>query len=166
MMCCRPRTTLSVIFIAASFIATGAAQSASPDPAELLKVVRHLYSDSKYYHIEADISSEMRAERAGNWSKTSQSATIEPGGRYRFEVNGPNITWLQVSDGITEWIYRPRTQEYIQRNTPADRNPSGFSKDGWTYEEGELLDAQSIPNHIAQRLATIRQPNLIGSKTL
>jgi thiol-disulfide isomerase/thioredoxin/outer membrane lipoprotein-sorting protein len=168
MKCRRIRTTLTIAVVVSAFIATGAAQSAppSPDPAELLKLVRHIYSDAKYYHIEADVSSEMRSDRAGNWSNTSQNATIEPGGRYRFEVNGPNITWLQVSDGTTEWIYRPRTQEYVQQNTPPDRNPSGFSKDGWTYEEGQLLDAHSIPSRIAHLLVTIREPKLIGSETL
>jgi thiol-disulfide isomerase/thioredoxin/outer membrane lipoprotein-sorting protein len=131
-----------------------------------LKAVRHLYSDAKYYRIQATIYEETQTALYGNWGKTSQSAIIEPDGRYRFEVNGPYVTLLRVSDGTTEWTYRPRSQEYIQRNTPPDRNPTGFSKEGWTYEEDQLLDAQSLPAHIAQRLVTIRKPKLVGSETL
>jgi hypothetical protein len=47
-----------------------------------------------------------------------------------------------------------------------DRKPSHFGKDAWSYEEGQLVDAQEIPLHVTEEIASIRNPELMRSEAL
>jgi thiol-disulfide isomerase/thioredoxin/outer membrane lipoprotein-sorting protein len=137
-----------------------------PEPSSLLSVIEHNYSQSTHYHIEARLSEGMRGELFGKWSNSFQSAVLTQGGRYRFEARGPHYSWLQVSNGKTEWIYDATTQEYVQKQTLVNQKPSHFGKDQWTFEESQLIDAQGVPEHVAEELGSVRNPDVIGSEVL
>lgn len=155
------RLTVIAVFYAA--VAYG---QATLDPVSLLQAASRTYSEARYYHIEVHLTEDWKNEFSGHWSNSSQTAIVAPDGKYRFEARGSRYSWLQISNGSIERIYKATTQEYTQNPTPADRKPSHFGKDAWSYEEGQLLDAQQIPQHVTEEVASIRNPEFMRSEIL
>ncbi len=147
------------------FFAKDANGQEKQDPGSLLQAVSHKYSQARYYHIEAIVSEELKGESSGNWSNSFQTAWVAPGGRYRFSVREPHISWLQVSDGKNEWVYKETAREYVKRPTPADGKPSQFGKT-WSNDEELLIDAHDIPEHVMGEIGSLRDPRLVGSEVL
>lgn len=50
--------------------------------------------------------------------------------------------------------------------TSANALPSQFGRDSWSYEESQLLDAQGIPEHVAEQIESVRNPVLLRSEML
>jgi cytochrome c biogenesis protein CcmG, thiol:disulfide interchange protein DsbE len=154
------------ITVIAVFCAAVAYGQATPAPVSVLQAASRNYSQAKYYHIAVHLTEDLKGELSGHWSSSSQTAIVAPNGRYRFEARGPRYSWLQVSNGSIERIYKATTQEYTQNPTPADRKPSHFGKDEWSYEEDQLVDAHEIPRRVTEKIASVRNPDLIRSETL
>jgi thiol-disulfide isomerase/thioredoxin len=152
--------------VIAVFYAAAAYGQATPDPVSALQAASRNYSQARYYHIEVRLTEDLKGELSGNWSSSSQTAIVAPDGRYRFEARGPRYSWLQISNGGIERIYKATTQEYTQNPTPADRKPSRFGKDACSYEEEQLVNAQEIPQRVTEKIGSIRNPELIHSETL
>lgn len=148
-----------------TLLATAAIGQQAPDPASLLQLISRHYSQAKHYHIEGLLSEDLRSELSGNWSNSTQTAIVAEDGQYRFEVRGPHYSWVQISNGRTEWIYNATTQEYVQKNTSKGQKPSDFG-DAWSYEQEQLINAQDIPRHMAEEIGSVRNPKLVRSELL
>jgi len=158
-------TTLKPVLASVVLVALAHAQQ-DTSPESLLRTVGRNYSQVRYYHIEVRLSEDFKSELSGNWSNSFQTAIVAPNGQYRFEARGPRYSWLQISDGTTEWIYNAATAQYMRMHTSPSQVPSQFNKDSWSYEESQLLDAQEIPRHVAEQIGWVRHPAIVRSETL
>lgn len=117
----RPKLVLLIVFVAAL-----ASAQRDPDPNSLLQIVGRKYSQVRYYHIEVRLSEDRKGELSGNWSNSFQTAIVAPDGRYRFEARGARYSWLQISNGTTEWIYNATTAQYARMRISPSETPSQF----------------------------------------
>jgi outer membrane lipoprotein-sorting protein len=100
------------------------------DPAALLQSISQKYGAAKHYYIETQLSESWKSEHSSRWEESSQKAIVGADGRYRFEADGPHSSWVQVSNGATEWVYNAKTQEYAEKQTTAEGKPSrGCTRD-------------------------------------
>jgi thiol-disulfide isomerase/thioredoxin len=152
---------LITVFVAAL---ANAQRDIAPD--SLLEIVGRNYSQVKYYRIEARLSEDWKGELSGNWSNSFQTAIVAQDGRYRFEARGPRYSWLQISNGRTEWIYNAATAQYVSMRTSPSQPPSQFNKDSWSFEESQLVDTQGVPQHVAQEIGSVRDSVLVRSEML
>lgn len=164
-MVSRSRLTQMKLPLLVTLLATTAIGQQDPDAASLLQLISRGYSQAKQYHIEARLSEDLRSELSGDWTNSTQAAIVAENGQYRFEVRGPHYSWVQISNGRTEWIYDATTQEYAQKNTSKGQKPSHFG-DAWSYEQEQLIDAQDIPGHMAEEIGSVRNPKLVRSELL
>ena len=81
-------------------------------------VLKH-YETAKSYHIELVEESQLNSELKRTWEKRSMTAVVLPGNRYRFEAHS-DVGWdVQISDGVSEWIYLPRFSQYTKEAATA-----------------------------------------------
>ena len=158
-------TTLKPVVVTVFLAALANAQQ-DTSPESLLQIVGHNYSQVRHYHIDVRLSEDLKSELSGSWSNSLQTAIVAPSGRYRFEARGPRYSWLQISNGTTEWIYNAATAQYVRMHTSSSQLPSHFNNDSWSYEESQLLDAQGIPQHVADQIGSVRDPVLVRSEKL
>src|ERR1700745_66566 len=100
-----------------------------PDALTLLKKVGEKYANATAYRIESDVEEEFGEEFSKHWSKSLQTSVVAPGNKYRFEVRATSEWWILVSDGETEWLYRPKADEYKKQVAPT-HGPSRFKSSG------------------------------------
>jgi thiol-disulfide isomerase/thioredoxin len=158
-------TVTGIAFLTA-FLAALANGRQEPDPVALLQDVTRLYSQAKQYHVEVHLSEDFKGELSGNWTNSFQTAIVAPGGRYRFEARGPHYSWVQISDGKTESIYNAISKEYVQKHAASSHQPDSFGKNTLSFEQDQLVDAQSIPEHIVDEIGAVRNPELVRSEVL
>ncbi len=150
----------------AALFATVAYGQQEPGPVALLQAARRNYSQTSQYHFEVRRSEDFKGELSGNWSDSFQIAIVGSDGRYRFEARGPHYSWVQISNGKTEWLYNALSKEYVRKRAPGGGQPSHFGKDVLSYEQSQLVDAQSIPEHIVDEIGAVRGPELVRSEVL
>jgi thiol-disulfide isomerase/thioredoxin/outer membrane lipoprotein-sorting protein len=153
-----------------------AATDDSPSAAKLLDDAKQRYTDAKYYHVEMTEEQTSKGEYSRSWNKTVTTAIMAPENRYRFEVRKTRAWWTQVSDGHSEWIYRPGVQEYTKQDTPAagptefpdPTSPSSSStpRDAIFYEEGALTTAQKTMKTLLASLSRMGSPVYVRDETL
>jgi len=134
------------------------------DPFTLLKLARQRYANATFYHIEAVTEEQMNADFSKNWSKSISTAIVAPGNKYRFEAHTNWEWWELVSDGKTEWLYSPATQEYKKQAAPV-RGPSRFKSSGLQTFLG-LTDAQDTIENLAELLLSVRSAAYLPDETL
>ena len=134
------------------------------DATRFLAQVRQLYVNATSYNIAAVKEEQMNAEFSGRWSKSLTIAALAPENRYRFEVHTNWEAWVQLSDGKTEWLYRPLTQEYKKQATPHD-GPSRFKSSGILVFLG-LSDAQDTIKDLINVLSSTRSASYLPDETL
>ena len=100
----------------------------------------------------------------GIGSSSFQSAVVGQPGHYRFEARGPHYSWLQVSDGTSEWFYNAVSHEYLRRSTPADQQPTVLPLS--TYFSSSINDAHDSAKDIAGRTGAFLNPEIAESETL
>src|SRR5580698_5759135 len=162
------RFTLAMLkaVLVIAFLAALANAQQDTNPESLLQTVERNYSQVQQYHIDMRLSEDFKGELSGNWSNSFQTAIVAANGRYRFEARGPRYSWLQISNGTTEWIYNAATAQYVRMQTSPSQPPSQFNKGSWSYEELQLVDTQVIPQHVVEEIGSIRDPKLVGSEAL
>ena len=68
------------------------------------------------FHIES-ITESVRTSDLDNDRRKSLTTVIKgPNRRYRIEVRTPSGSWLQDSDGETEWVYLNEAKMYVKRS--------------------------------------------------
>jgi len=98
-----------------------------PDAYWFLDGVLKRYETAKTYHIELVEESQLNSDLRRSWDKRSMTAVVLPDKRYRFEVHF-DIGWdVQISDGVSEWIYLPQLGQYTKGPAPASI-PGPFPK--------------------------------------
>jgi thiol-disulfide isomerase/thioredoxin/outer membrane lipoprotein-sorting protein len=134
------------------------------DPLTLLKQVGQRYANATFYHIEAVTEEQMIADFSKNWSKSIITAIVAPGNKYRFEAHTNWEWWDLVSDGKTEWLYSPATQEYKKQAAPV-HGASRFKSSGLQTFIG-LTDAQDTIEHLAELALSGRSAAYLPDETL
>jgi outer membrane lipoprotein-sorting protein/peroxiredoxin len=115
----------TAIFICALALGTSAAQSPPQtytDATSLLNAVAKTYAaDAETFHFESISETVQNDELHRNWEKTVHIAIKAPGNRFRIEARTWTGTWVQVSDGTTDWEYQREANLYVKR--PAGNGP-------------------------------------------
>jgi thiol-disulfide isomerase/thioredoxin/outer membrane lipoprotein-sorting protein len=134
------------------------------DALTLLKEVGRRYENTTYYFIAAATEEQMNAEFSRNWSKSLTIAAVAPGNKYHFESHTNWEAWVLISDGKTEWLYRPPTQEYKKQPAPF-RSPNRFKSSGLQNFLG-LNDAEDTIKNLAEWPSSVRSASYIPDETL
>ena len=136
------------------------------DPSALLERISQKYRDARFYHLEAHSSESWKSKNSSSWEESFQKAIVTGERRYRFEAEGPHYSWVQVSNGATEWVYNATTKEYAEKQTTVDGKPSKFDENGWSAEESALIESQDIPKSLAEMISWLRNPVFAVSEVL
>jgi thiol-disulfide isomerase/thioredoxin/outer membrane lipoprotein-sorting protein len=113
---------LTILFAPALFqnlTVSGQQVDGRVDAMTLLKQVGAKYANATAYRIESSMEDEFGEEFSKNVGKSLQTAIVAPGNKYHFEFRGAREWWILVSDGETEWLYRPLADEYKKQTAPA-----------------------------------------------
>jgi thiol-disulfide isomerase/thioredoxin len=113
---------LTILFAPALFqslTVSGQQVDPSADALTMLKQVGAKYANATGYRIESTIEDVFGDEFSKNVGKSLQTAIVAPGNKYHFEFRGSRQWWILVSDGETEWLYRPLADEYKKQTAPA-----------------------------------------------
>jgi thiol-disulfide isomerase/thioredoxin len=90
--------------------------------AALLDAVAKTYAaDADTFRMESVRESVRNQELQRTWEKSVQTVLKAPGNRFRIEARSWGGTWMQGSDGTTEWSYVPEAKAYVKR--PAGYGP-------------------------------------------
>lgn len=76
------------------------------------------YSDAKTYHIELVEESNVTSVLKRSWERRGMAAVVLPDRRYRFEAHSETGFDVQISDGVSEWIYVQQTGQYTKGPAP------------------------------------------------
>jgi len=91
------------------------------DPMALLQAVAENYADgADSFRLESIVDSEHSSELSHRWDRTYRTAIKGPGNLYRIEVRTEFGSYLQVSDGVSEWVYQTERNSYVKRPLPPD----------------------------------------------
>jgi thiol-disulfide isomerase/thioredoxin len=86
------------------------------DAAALLDAVAKTYAvDTAKFHLESITETVKNEELERSWSKSVLTAVKGEGKRFRIEARTPTSTWVQDSDGGTEWVYVREGHVYVKR---------------------------------------------------
>ncbi len=77
------------------------------------------YATAKRYHIELIEETQLNSEVRRSWEKRSLTGVILPDKRYRFEGQSSIGGAVQISDGVSEWLYLPQVGQYTKEPAPA-----------------------------------------------
>src|ERR1700722_15771085 len=105
-------TTLVCAALFQNLTVSGQQVDSRPDAFTMLRQVSAKYANATAYSIESSMEDEFGEEFSKHFGKSLQSAIVAPRNKYRFEFRGAGEWWILVSDGETEWLYRPLTGEY------------------------------------------------------
>src|ERR1700722_3403460 len=90
--------------------------------AGLLDAVAKSYAvDTATFHLESITETVKNDEFERSWRKSVVTVAKGQGKRFRIEARTPMGTWLQDSDGQTEWVYIREGHLYVKR--PAADGP-------------------------------------------
>ena len=97
------------------------APTTKPDPVALLNEVAQNYARAKTYHIEEIEETVRMNPQYHDWEKTYLTAIQGTGNRFRFQIKTrTETTWLQISDGKTEWLYAGPLDRYMEQPASPD----------------------------------------------
>ena len=114
------RRSLVLLGLLSAVLALAAQEKrAFTDPVTLLQAAAKTYAKGADtfrldWNTEDDQTSEMRRE----WVRTRRSAIKGAGNLYRIEAHTNFGTYIQVSDGVNEWVYQVESNSYVKRPVP------------------------------------------------
>jgi thiol-disulfide isomerase/thioredoxin/outer membrane lipoprotein-sorting protein len=123
---------LTIQFMPALFrnlTVSGQQTDGRPEALTMLRQVGAKYANATAYRVDSSEEDEFGDEFSKQLGKSLQTAVVAPGNKYRFEFRGAREWWILVSDGQTEWLYRPLTDEYKAQAAPA-HGPSHLKSSG------------------------------------
>ena len=112
------RRTLSVVLYLVTVEIAGAQMPPRgfTDAAVLLDAVAKNYAvDTGTFHLESITETVKNDELERSWSKSVLTAVKGDDKRFRIEARTPTSTWVQDSDGETEWVYVREGHVYVKR---------------------------------------------------
>ena len=116
------KTALSLFSLAFFAIASSAQQPSGPpftDAVALLQQTARSYTDAAdSFRVESIIETVSSSELRNEWTRTYRTALKGPGKLYRIEARSNSGSYVQVSDGVNEWVYQVESNRYVQRPLP------------------------------------------------
>ncbi len=87
-----------------------------PDATALLREVaaNYAHAEQANIHVEMVEESTQTSELMHDWRKTYRTVMRGSSNRFRLETRSFYGSWIQVSDGKTEWIYWLDAKSYVQ----------------------------------------------------
>ena len=87
-----------------------------PDATALLREVaaNYAHAEQANIHVEMIEESTQTSELMHDWRKTYRTVMRGSSNRFRLETRSFYGSWIQVSDGKTEWIYWVDAKSYVQ----------------------------------------------------
>lgn len=123
----RSKTTILIFFVlsvAVPSAATGVQEPANNLDTEkanvVLQQVAETYASAERVQVEAIEEQHHNSPLASDWLKTYLYLNRESLTKYRIEVRTPWGSYLQLSDGVTEWVSSIQGSQYIERPTSQD----------------------------------------------
>jgi len=150
---------LTISFVPALFRNVG-----RPDTLTLLKKVGDKYAKATGYRIESNVEEEFGEEFSKHWSKSRQTSVLAPGNKYRYEARAASEWWILVSDGETEWLYRPEADEYKKQAAPT-HGPSRLKSSG-IMSFYALDQAQDTVKNLAEVWASAKSASYLPDEDL
>ena len=116
------KTAQSLLFLAFFAVALSAQQPSGPpftDAVGLLQQTARSYTDgADSFRMESSIETIESSELRNEWTRTYRTAIKGPGKLYRIEARTNLGSYVQVSDGVSEWVYQVESNRYVQRPLP------------------------------------------------
>ncbi|MFL6426828.1 MAG: redoxin family protein [Acidobacteriaceae bacterium] len=91
------------------------------DPTVLLDAVAKTYAGAETFHLQSISERVENSDLHRSWEKEVHTVIRAPGNRFRIEARTWLGTWMQDSDGTTEWSYVTEGKMYVKR--PAGEGP-------------------------------------------
>jgi thiol-disulfide isomerase/thioredoxin len=124
------KTAISLFSLAFLAVALSAQQPSGPpftDAVALLQQTARSYTDgADSFRVESIIETVSSSELRNQWTRTYRTAIKGPGKLYRIEARSSVGSYVQVSDGVSEWVYQVESNRYVQR--PLPQSWPGFPK--------------------------------------
>lgn len=113
--------TLSVLFLTPVVPQAQAPPPEFTDPMLLLQAVARNYANAvDTFHLESIMDVVSSSELRHDWTRTYHTAIKGPGNLYRIESRTDVGSYIQVSDGVNEWVYQVESNAYVKRPVPED----------------------------------------------
>jgi thiol-disulfide isomerase/thioredoxin len=139
-------------------------QSENQDALKFLDEVLAKYTSATTYHIEAIIESRSSSELSNSWSKKFFTAYEAPGKRYRFEARSTQGAGSVISDGTTEWEYRPFYEEY--KTQPAGTFGHPFQKGPVWQDVSIEVEAYSLRTNFGLVGSNLKSAHFLAPETI
>jgi thiol-disulfide isomerase/thioredoxin len=116
------KIALSLFSLAFVAVTSSAQQPSRPpftDAVALLQQTARTYTDgADSFRVESIIETVSSSELRNEWSRTYRTAIKGPGKLYRIEARTDFGSYVQVSDGVNEWVYQVESNRYVRRPLP------------------------------------------------
>jgi thiol-disulfide isomerase/thioredoxin len=150
-------------FLFIALVNTTCAQTPFKDAAKLLDAVAKIYAvDRESFRFESVTESVRQDDYLRSWQKEVHIAIKGPEGRFRLESRTDFGDWIQVSDGITEWVYFREANAYLKRR--AGNNPQ-FPKVFFLGMDG-LRSAWDTPTFLQAEVLHANGATLLSEQTI
>jgi thiol-disulfide isomerase/thioredoxin/outer membrane lipoprotein-sorting protein len=160
------RMRLAVVISCFFLTVASNAQTSSPaftDAAALMDAVARNYaSDAPSFHLESITETDLQQDLNRSWKKSFHTLIKASGNRFRLEAKTSQGTWLQASDGSTEWVYLEEAKSYIKRtagSTPQFPKVYGMG----TYELKQAWEMRTFLDSIAEHA---KGPTILREETI
>ncbi len=157
----------AVLMLALLYTPLSRSQSAPPeftDPFALLQAVARTYADAGYtFRMRSITETVENSDLRRDWTKVSLSAVKGPGKLYRIETQSPFGSYIQLSDGSSEWVYLVEAKAYVKRPSP-ERGPQ-FPK-VFMGGDMELANAWKMRSVLELIAGSYRQALKLGQQTI
>ena len=107
-----------------------------PDAKSLMRDAAARYRDATSFRIEFETTISTSSPYSHGWLKQIYTVAAADH-KYHWEEKGSGMTGLRISDGQTDWFYRPNAREYSVRPTDSPKLSSqahgaaAGTTDGW-----------------------------------
>ena len=106
-------------FVVAATMQAQAPKQGVTDPLTLLQdVAKNYAAATDAFRVESITDNVSTAELRNEWNRTYRVAIKGPGELYRIEARTSMGSYVQVSDGVHEWVYQLETNRYVKRPVP------------------------------------------------
>jgi hypothetical protein len=134
------------------------------DPVALLKAVAKTYAAAAdTFHMEAITETTSNADLHHEWRKVYHTAIKGPGNLYRIETRSPYGSFIQVSDGVNEWVCLVEGRVYVKR--PVPENWPQFPRLQFA-GSFELIQAWSMRTWLESTAASYKHPTMLPQETI
>jgi thiol-disulfide isomerase/thioredoxin/outer membrane lipoprotein-sorting protein len=112
---------VSIFGLAFALPAQQQPQQEFTDPMVLLQAVAKNYAGAvDTFRIESITDNMNTNDLSHDWRRTYRTAIKGPGNLYRIEVRTSLGSYIQISDGVNEWVYQVESNTYVKRPVPQD----------------------------------------------